>query len=86
MLTFCSWYTDVQIQHQDQTLTMINQAFNGPYEALSFEPFILAGTQPISAVPFLHTTIGLPPVVVPRNQTSIIDGIASTGRVTPRLR
>ncbi len=77
MLTFCGQYSPTAYVNQDQTLSMINQAFNGPYEAVSFEPFVLAGAQPITAVPFLHTTIGLPPVTVPRNQASVIDEMAA---------
>jgi hypothetical protein len=73
MLTFCGQFDAAAYLAQDATLSMINQAFNGPYEAVSFEPFVLAGAQSIAEVPFLHTTIGLPPVVVPHSQASIVD-------------
>ena len=73
MLTFCGSFEDAAYTAQDLTLSMINTAFNGPYEAVSFEPFVLAGAQSIAEVPFLHTAICLPPVIVPHPRPSILD-------------
>jgi hypothetical protein len=73
LLTFCGSYESSDYTRQDATLSMINGAFNGPYQAVSFEPFVLAGAQSIAEVPFLHTAIGLPPAVIPQPNASIID-------------
>jgi hypothetical protein len=65
MLTFCGFYSSAQYVQQDVTLSMINQAFDGPYQAVSFEPFVLGGAQSLNVVPFLHTNIDAPPVTRP---------------------
>jgi len=72
-LTYCSRYAAELYPELDTCVTRINDAFNGPYVAVSFNPFLLAGTHTLAEVPFLHDNPAIAPVLLPYQRVSIID-------------
>jgi len=74
-LTFCDRYDTIPgfYGQLDAAITRINQAFDGPYHAISFTPFLLDGTRTVDLVPFLHDNPVAAPVLIPSQQASIIE-------------
>src|SRR5207249_10807662 len=54
-------------------ISRINRAFDGPYVAVSFNPFELAGTHTVGEYPFLHPNPAAEPVVISYRRVSIIE-------------
>ncbi len=72
-LTYCSRFDSAFYVHLDTCVTRINAAFDGPYVAVSFNPFELAGTHTIGEYPYLHPNPGAAPVVVSHRGSSILE-------------
>ncbi len=53
-LTYCNHFNPSIYPQLDSCVTRINRAFDGPYVAVSFLPFFLAGTHTVEEVPFMH--------------------------------
>jgi hypothetical protein len=78
-LTFCALHDTGDFYEQlDLAVTRINQAFGGPYHAISFTPFLLDGTRSLDLVPFLHDNPAVASVLLPYQRASIIDEIPAT--------
>jgi len=60
-LTFCGAFTEDEYFRLDTAISRINQQFDGPYEALSFDPFILAGSASLGEAQYLHQNPHPPP-------------------------
>ncbi|HTK82697.1 MAG TPA: T9SS type A sorting domain-containing protein [Bacteroidota bacterium] len=60
-LTYCNNFDSVTYAELDYCISRINAAFDGPYIAASFSPYVIAGTHTLGEVYFLHT----PPANVP---------------------
>lgn len=64
-LTYCSHFPDPAIyQSFDSCVTRINRAFDGPYVAASFVPFLLRGTHSLAEVSFIHPNPSAPMRIV----------------------
>ncbi|HEV8539119.1 MAG TPA: T9SS type A sorting domain-containing protein [Bacteroidota bacterium] len=72
-LTFCSLFTPDEYNELHATIAKINQAFDGDYNALSFEPFLLAGTHSLGEVPWLLPNPTASPSGMAQVNASIID-------------
>jgi hypothetical protein len=73
MLTYCAGFDSVDYAHIDYCISRINAAFDGPYEAVSFSPFVLAGTRGLDEVYFLRQN----PIAVPRTRPASHYDLAS---------
>ncbi|MBA4312556.1 MAG: hypothetical protein C0417_07990 [Chlorobiaceae bacterium] len=74
-LTYCNHFDlnpDLYAQ-LDATIGKINSAFDGEYIAISFIPFVLAGTHTVAEVPFIHPNPSPVPMTRRVPQFSIID-------------
>ncbi|HLB00663.1 MAG TPA: T9SS type A sorting domain-containing protein, partial [Bacteroidota bacterium] len=60
-LTFCGSFAGGMYPKLDTSITRINKQFDGPYHALSFDPFLLAGTQGLNQALYLHPNPHPPP-------------------------
>jgi hypothetical protein len=77
-LTYCARHDSAGSDFYEQldiAISRINQAFNGPYHAISFDPFILDGTRTIADVPFLHENPAVQPVLIPYQRASIVEDL-----------
>lgn len=72
-LTYCGHFTAQDYLDLDQAISLINAAFDGPYTAVTFTPFVLAGTVDLAAVPFLQDNPAASPAMRPASGFSIID-------------
>jgi len=70
-LTFCRHFTPLDYLKFDSSVSRINRAFDGPYIAISFKPFLLAGTNTLPA--FLHPNSSTVSVPAHRLNPSILD-------------
>ncbi len=61
-LTYCGHFVASDYFALDSSVSRINRAFDGPYVAISFNPLVLAGTNPLPA--FLHPNPAITPGVV----------------------
>ncbi|HUL45188.1 MAG TPA: T9SS type A sorting domain-containing protein [Bacteroidota bacterium] len=57
----------------DACISRVNAAFDGPYVAVSFSPFVLAGVNPLPA--FLHPNPAAVPVAPPRDRFALTDDV-----------
>ncbi len=62
-LTYCGNFTQADIFKLDSNITQINKQFDGPYHALSFDPFLLEGSAGLDGVAYLHINPNPPPEV-----------------------
>lgn len=74
-LTYCGHFGSGFYFEFDSCVSRINRAFDGPYTAVSFSPFKLAGTNPLPA--FLHPNPAAPPVVFPSRRFALDEDAAS---------
>ncbi|MBI3365825.1 MAG: T9SS type A sorting domain-containing protein [Ignavibacteriae bacterium] len=72
-LTYCDHFVAADYFPLDSLVSKINKAFDGPYVAVSFSPFKLAGTNPLP--PFLHPNPSAIPVTIGTPHYSIIDEV-----------
>ena len=61
----CSEFTSGQYADLDNCISRLNNAFDGPYQAITFSPFLLAGTRSLDDVYFLHPNPSAIPSVRP---------------------
>jgi hypothetical protein len=73
VLTFCNLYPADEYLNLDSTISRINRAFDGDYQAISFTPFLLAGTHSLGDVPWLLPNPSASPVGISQVNASIID-------------
>ena len=59
----------------DYSVSRINQAFDGPYVAITFNPFVLAGTHAVEEYSFLHPNPSVVPMTRRSPNYSILDQI-----------
>jgi len=73
--TFCWIYSGIPgfYAHLDSSVSRINRAFDGPYHAIAFTPFLLDGTHSLSEYPFLHDKPSAEPQLISFSHASIID-------------
>jgi len=57
----------------DTSISRINRAFDGSYIAVTFNPFVLAGTHAVEEIPFLHPNPAAAPVMRRGSKYSILD-------------
>jgi hypothetical protein len=83
-LTFCGGFTTEMIKGLDSTITLLNRQFDGPYTALSFDPFVLSGSSGLGEAVYLHTNPNPPPAVntFRTDDLSILDDVPSTYALT----
>ncbi len=72
-LTYCAHFDPATIAAIDAGLSRINAAFGGPYTAVSFAPFVLAGSVDLASVHFLHDNPSAAPANRPTSGHSILD-------------
>ena len=72
-LTYCSHFVASYYKKLDTCVSRINRGFDGPDIAVSFSPFVLAGTHTLAEVHFLHTNPVAQPFAFHRVNSSIID-------------
>jgi hypothetical protein len=60
-LTFCGAFTQETYLKLDSSIMRINRQFDGPYQAVSFNPFVLAGSAGLNAAQYLHPNPHPPP-------------------------
>ncbi len=75
-LTYCAHFTGADYVAFDSAVSRTNRAFDGPYQAVSFKPFILAGTNVLPA--FLHPNPSAVPTTQPRIAASVVDETPSS--------
>ncbi len=75
LLTFCNLYSPEEYLTLDSTISKINEAFDGAYEAITFDPFLLAGTHSLGEVPWLLPNPAASPVGITKVYASIIDDL-----------
>lgn len=73
--TFCNFFSPDDYKGLDATVGRINQAFDGEYHALSFDPFRLEGTHSLGEVPWLLPNPTASPSGVAQVKESILDEI-----------
>ena len=61
-LTYCGHFDSAAHASLDAALVRINAAFDGPYAAVSFLPFVLGGTHTLADAGFLHPNPSVLPV------------------------
>lgn len=73
--TFCWIYSGIPGFYQalDASVSRINQAFDGPYHALAFTPFLLDGTHSLNEYSFLHDNPSAKTQLISTSHASIID-------------
>ena len=74
-LTYCDHFDlmpDIYAK-LDTCVSRINRAFDGSYIAVSFNPFVLAGTHAIEEIPFLHPNPSAESVMRRGSRYSILD-------------
>ena len=75
LLTFCGMFgPDVYI-NLDSAVSRINKAFDGAYSAVSFNPFLLAGTHSLGEVPWLLPNPTASPVGINQVSATILDDV-----------
>ncbi len=62
-LTFCGHFSQADIFKLDSNISRINRQFDGPYHALSFDPFLLEGSTGLDGAAYLHVNPNPPPAV-----------------------
>jgi hypothetical protein len=72
-LTYCSHFGSQTYADLDAAVSRINGAFDGPYVAVSFDPFVLAGTDDLATIPFLHENPSASPITRPVSGWSIVE-------------
>jgi len=72
-LTYCSHFAADVYADLDACISRINAAFGGEYTAVSFNPFVLAGTVDLDAVDFLHDNPSAAPAQRPVGGYSIVE-------------
>jgi len=74
-LTFCAQYSGSPNLYEqlDADIAKINAAFNGPYRAIAFSPFLLDGSASIDAYPYIHDNPVPIPAVMLYKPVSVID-------------
>jgi hypothetical protein len=79
-LTYCDHFDLVPgiYTKLDTCVSRINRAFDGAYTAVSFNPFVLAGTHMVEEIPFLHPNPAAAPVMRHGYGYSIVDQTPET--------
>jgi hypothetical protein len=72
-LTYCGTMTSDEYAALDSCVSQVNEAFDGSYFAISFNPFLLAGVRSPSEIQFLQLNPNAQPVVTPEVSASILD-------------
>lgn len=75
VLTYCGHFDGSVAAEIEASVARINAAFGGPYSAVSFSPFVLAGTADLGSVYFLHENPSAAPVTRPAAGHSILEDV-----------
>ncbi len=81
--TYCSHFTGDIYSALLADIVRINTAFDGPYQAVSFDPFILAGTNDLGSVAFLHGGSVASPSSRIRNTFALTDDVPEMVSLKP---
>ncbi len=82
-LTYCTHFSADDYEALDNCISRINAAFDGPYAAVSFSPFVLAGAVDLDAVPFMEDNPGPGPAPRTASRFSILDEVPSEYDLKP---
>lgn len=74
-LTYCSSFDSAGYAALDAAVSRINLAFDGPFVAETFFPFLLDGTHTLADAGFLHPNPAIPPVTRPTPAFSITESM-----------
>jgi hypothetical protein len=74
-LTYCNHFSEAPSIYAslDSCISRINYAFDGSYAAVSFSPFLVAGTHTVSESPYLHPNPAAHPVAGRYSTGSLFD-------------
>lgn len=61
-MTYCGHFLSAFYAQLDSTITRINRAFDGDYQAVTFSPLLVEGTRDLSEVNILHANPAVNPV------------------------
>jgi hypothetical protein len=81
-LTFCGNFDPSIYAALDSGLTRLNKQFDGPYNVLSFDPFVLAGSSSLSDALYLHPNPDPPPALIRVDDRSIVEEVPATYSLT----
>ncbi len=73
VLTFCALFGTEVYSKLDSAISKINRAFDGEYYAISFNPFLLAGTHSLGEVPWLLPNPTASPIDINQVNGSILE-------------
>jgi hypothetical protein len=72
-MTYCTHFDSLDYTALDGAVSRINAAFDGPYVAAAFTPFLLAGTHTLAEAGFLHPNPAVMPSARPTPPYSIVE-------------
>ncbi len=77
-LTFCGNFDPSVYARLDSGISRINTAFDGPYVASSFDPFVLEGSATLEQALYLHPNPDPPPARIEVADRSIVEVLPET--------
>ncbi len=72
-LTYCTHFSGSTYTDLDACISRINAAFGGPYTAVTFSPFLLAGTHTLAEEYFLRPNPAAAPIMSRHNNYSLLE-------------
>lgn len=81
-LTFCGNFAPSAYLTMDSILTRINDQFEGAYQVVSYDPFVLAGSASLTEAAYLHANPDPPPALMEIGDRSIIEEVPETWSLT----